>query len=440
MKAPPPRWILGGGWLVFLLTTFPGFLRADSADQLVDSRVGEFTDWHSPMLTLVWRIVGVVVSGPAGMLVLQSLLLVGGAYHLLRRVMSPMAAAWTTVGLLLFPPVLATSAVICAEAQVASFLLAGTAALLADRRGVRIAGLVLMIIACGMRAGVAIAALPLILATFRWGADERRWRRVGIALAAWLAVALLAAGTVRLVVDHRSERKELALAMFDIIGTLRFATDVDDAQALRDLEGVHLATQTGIQHTAQQLDGKPSRAAAGEGRLFEPPQTDDERDALFAARRSLAMHEPGSYLHHRLRHLFRLLGLKRPPSWTPAYTKIIPTRSHVEPLQHAERHSLLQSLLLAPVQWTSKTLLFRPVIFFVLALLLLPFALLRRQHIAAVLIVSAITHELALSIVTTTAGYTDSHWMIVATLVAAALLIAHWTRRDPQRGLRGDGR
>src|SRR6185369_3923165 len=154
---------------------FPGYVMTEGADQLVDSRVGTFTDWHPVMMTEVWRLVGHVISGPPGMLLVQSALLLFGTFVLARRFVTDRAAAFVAIAILLLPPVMTTMAVICAEAQLVAWLVGGTALLLAERRALRLAGLVAMMIACGMGGGAVLAVLPLIVVPFRWRDEQPRW-------------------------------------------------------------------------------------------------------------------------------------------------------------------------------------------------------------------------------------------------------------------------
>src|SRR5262249_3941645 len=149
--------ILLAGWLLFLLYAYPGYLLTESANQLFDARTGGFTDWHSPMMTEVWRIVSIPIAGPAGMLLLQSGLLLWGGFVLLRRTLSARAAAIAAVCILVFPPIMAPMAVITPEAQFAAFLIAGTAALSSERPAWRYTGLGLMVVACGLREGAGWA-------------------------------------------------------------------------------------------------------------------------------------------------------------------------------------------------------------------------------------------------------------------------------------------
>jgi hypothetical protein len=423
VKRLSPRWILGAGWLVGLLYAYPGYMTYDAIDELVDSRTGEFTDWHSPMMTEVWRVVGRVIAGPAGMLVLQSLLLLLGAYHLLRRALGGRGAAIAAVCVLLFPPVLATTSLISAEAQLASFAIAGAAALASPRRWVRVVGLGLMVIACGTRPGAALAVIPIVLAMFHWHEAGPHGRRIAIGAAASVLVFLLAWGLDRAFIDVRSERDEVALAMGDIIGTLHHAPTVDDAEARRLLDGVRLATVTGIQQRARSLDGKLGSYAATDQRLFELPVNQAERDALYAARRAVARAAPASYLEHRRRLFFRELGFAR-SQWWPLHTDFIAHPSNREVLRHAARHSLLQAQLVRGMRLLSATFLFRPSLYFVLALVLLPLAAARRQRDSLVLLASAVLYELSLMFVALRPEYRDSHWMIAGTVTAIALMIA----------------
>ena len=88
MQRVGARSILLAGWLLFLLYAYPGYMDTAAVDMLIDSRYRQISDWHSPMMTWVWEVVGLVIAGPAGMLLLQSGLFLFGARALLARVMS----------------------------------------------------------------------------------------------------------------------------------------------------------------------------------------------------------------------------------------------------------------------------------------------------------------------------------------------------------------
>ena len=419
-----PRRILVGGWLLFLLYAYPGYLMRDGADQLVDSRYGQFTDWYSPMLTEVWRLVEHVISGPAGMLFVQSLLLLCGTYSLARRALDDRLGARIAVAVLLVPPVIATHAVICAEAQLAAWLVAGFALLKSDRFGRRVGGLALLVVAAGMRAGGPAAALVIIASTFEWRTPLVPWKRVAIALAAWVAVVTVAAGLNHVLVDNRTQREQVRMAMTDIIGVLDHAPRLDDARAKQLLADVVLTSPDAIQAHAKAIYSKPGSYAVGDKALFVMPTTQAERDALFAARRALVQAYPAAYLSHRWRSFSFTLGLRRPSTWRPVYTDFVAADGDMEALHHAGHHSLAQRALIAPVKVLRNTFVFRPVFYLALAIVLLGLAIWRKRRLEIVLLAAALAYELILMFSEASAEYRDSHPMIALTLLAAFVMLA----------------
>jgi hypothetical protein len=222
--------------------------------------------------------------------------------------------------------------------------------------------------------------------------------------------------------------------MMDIVGTLRFADDLDDAELQPHLAGVPLANATAVQPRARTLYGKTARYAATADRLFDPPVSVAQREALFAARRSLMRAEPGAYVAHRWRQLYRLLGFGKTRPSSAAYTRFVAVPEHYKALQHGARHSQLQATLIRPVQWLSKTFVFQPYLYLILAIMLLPLAAVRRHREATLLLASGVLHELSLMFVTTRIEYRYSHWMIAATVLAIILLVAHGRASTRERG------
>jgi hypothetical protein len=412
-----PRRILFGAWLVSMLYAYPGLLKTDGEDMLTDSRSDRITDWHSPIMTEIWRIVGVFVNGPSGMLALQSGLLLFGAFYLLRRTMSERSAAIVAAGVLLFPPLLATSAVVAPQTQLAAFLVAAMAALASEQRRIQILGLGLATIACAMCDGAAIALLPIVIAMFVW----RPRRRFAIAAVTWLAIVIATIGLDRLLVDEWWERNEVALANSDITGTLRSARDLDDAYVKSLLGDAPLATTTAIQKRARDRSGS----------LFEVARNEAEREALLSAHWRVARALPRAYLDHRWHIVGRLLGLAKPRE--VLYTDFVANSEHRIRIRQAAKHSLVQTILMAPVRWAAKTFLFMPYVYVILALVLLPLAIVRKHREATALLVSGLLYEITLSIESYHAELRDSHWMVLATVLAIAMLVAQGWRASKTR-------
>lgn len=424
-----PRKILVAGYLLFLLYAYPGYLSTESADQLVDARTGSFTDWYSPVMSEVWRLVEWVVTGPFGMLALQSTLVLGGAYHLLRRVVPARAAAIAACGVLLFPPVLAPIAVVWRDSQMAGYLLAGAAAVTSSRRAIRLIGLGLILLACAIHDGAVFAALPVVVLGFAWRDGQRWWARGVIAAAAWAAIAIGAAWLDSALADAVTERPRVALAASDIVGVLRYSAPIDDGE----LAGTGVVVQGGVQERVRALSPRPEESVDGIRGMFGVPDTPEGRASLFAARRALVLAHRRAYLAARWHVFYRLLGLSSSALPAPVYASFVESPGHRAAIGHAATHGWVQRLLVKCVRPLGRTFLFRPYLYLIAAFVLLPIAVITRQRDAAMVLASGIAYELSWFFLAATAAYRLSHWMILCSCLAAALLIA---RRVIQHGPR----
>jgi hypothetical protein len=425
-----PRWfarpigILGAGWLVFVLYAYPGYMMTEAADELVDSRTNHFSDWHSAVMTEIWRRCGAFLSGPFPILVIQSLLLLAGAYHLLRRAMAPRAAAGAAIGVLLFPPVMAAMAVVGRDTMLAGVVVAAAAALLDPRRWVRGLGLGLLLVAGGLREGAELVVLAVGGVGFAWRDGQAWWRRAAIALVCAAAVAIGGGALDRALTDVETGRRPVTLASTDLLGVLRYAPPIDDASLRAAMPGVWLTSAPGLQARARILYVVGATGSDGPGHLFDAPTTGPAGDAIRAARDRLVAAYPGAYFAHRRHVFYAVLGLTTP--WDPAraYTSFTTSDAERDATQHLARHSVVQKGLIAPVRWLSRTMLFRPYLYFFLALALVPLAVLRRRRDAVLLLAGGIVHELSLGLVATEARFRMSTTMIACTAIAGVLLAA----------------
>ena len=113
------------------------------------------------------------------MLVIQTVTFLLGVNGILRRTLAPLAAAITSVCVLLFFPVFAPMAVVWKDSQMAGYLLAGIACMLSPKRGWRVVGCVLLVLATAQRYNALAATLPLVLGLFEWRRGLSRWKRYG---------------------------------------------------------------------------------------------------------------------------------------------------------------------------------------------------------------------------------------------------------------------
>lgn len=441
-----PRAILAIGWVGLMLYAYPGFMSYDSMRQLLEARAGAYAGAHPPMMGALWASVDAVIAGPIGMLIIQTTCFLGGAYLLLRTVMSPRVAAVCATLTLWFPPIAAVLAVIWKDSQMTGYLVLGAALLLSPRRGVRIAALALLAMATAMRYNALAITLPLVLLLFAWSPAQRWWTRYPLALAAWLAITLLAGFVNRQLADEARPVSlwHDSLALMDLVGTLRYAPDLSDDRLRAELAGAPLIATTGIQraarssHRAEDLPEGMVRTFGG-GRyvpslwvtthhVFAAPTTAAHRAAIERAWKAIVPSYPTAYLEYRW-HVLRErihLGDREIPLAT--YVRFTDALDADGSAGHAARASRIQRQLRDGMRWLGTSWLFRPYVYLALSLAFVGLCL-RRRELAA-LALSGLANEAALFFLAPTIDYRYSIWLVAATVIVVMMLIATRARRD----------
>ena len=436
-----PRVILAIGWLGFLAYAYPGYMSYDSILQLGEARSGVYGGAHPPLMSMLWALLDSIIAGPLLMLVLQSSCFLAGCFLLLRRWLSERCAALAAVGVLWFPAVAAIMAVIWKDSQMAGFLVLGAALVLSPRRGVRIGGLALLALATGMRYNALAITLPLIVLLFEWSAAQRWWQRYPLALAAWLLVTVVPTVLNRQMTSDQSSTWHRTLALSDIVGTLRYAPDLSDAELQPLLAGTPLRTPTAIQQqTRSDLppDGisEHDLLSFGTGtyvpalwittfQVFALPDTDEQRAALTRAWKAIVLGHPLAYLTYRW-HVFRELvhlGDADIPSGAYVwFTDVLDPSGSAHAIGHNATPSKLQTHLHTAMRWLGTSWLFRGWLYLALTLVLLPFC--RRDRVLAALALSGLANEALLYLVAPTIDFRYSFWLVVSTLLVIVGVIA----------------
>lgn len=117
------------GFALNLLAYYPGFLNPDSIDQYNQSLSGTYSEWHPPVMAVLWRGFNLIQEGPASMLVLQLGLLWGSCY-LLYALCNRRLWRLLVAGLFLAPFVQNFAGVIVKDSQMALSLLLAVAIML----------------------------------------------------------------------------------------------------------------------------------------------------------------------------------------------------------------------------------------------------------------------------------------------------------------------
>ncbi|HEY4181726.1 MAG TPA: hypothetical protein VGM90_33005 [Kofleriaceae bacterium] len=343
MKRWTPNTILLTAWLVFVCAAYPGYVDEYGVNMLADARSAWYSGAQSPTMTSLWSVMEWFIAGPSGMFLLQGTALLLCAYHLMRGALSDRASAYLAGALLLLPPVLATSSIICPDAQFVAFLLLGLVGLRAKNRPAQIAGGIALLVAGCVRPLGAAAAFPLLAIALPIRLSTR-WRQIGAALIATVTLAFISVGVNKALVD-------------------------------------------GDEHSKVRTD----------------------RGMAFA----------------------QTLGTSPVRTWRPTYTRFVISKDVGKQLHVVAKHSRVQSAIEKIVRASGKTPLFYPLVYFILEVALFGFLAIRRDPLPFAIAASGMAHELALYWVDGAPRFEHSNWLIISTLLAAALSWRRFRRPEP---------
>jgi hypothetical protein len=424
-----PRTILAIGYAAFVVYAYPGNLAWDSTNHLIEARSGEFTDWHPATIPALWWLCERVIAGPVLMLVIGSLPFLIGTYLVLGRAMSPRAAAITSSLILLFPPVGTVMAVVWKDSLMASFLMIGFAAILAERRRIRWLGLVAIAAGSAMRYNALAATFAPILLLYRFRDDIAGWRRYAIAVGAWIAVTGAGIAANQALTDRSVHLWHQSLALQDIAGTIHHAGGMTDDDLRAILAGTPLVVERDIQ-AAVDRTFKPSdyqHLVHGPDRLFDRPDTAAERAAIARAWWQSVSSHPGAYAAYRWGVFTHVLNLQRARG-PNAYVWAIAVGAYDSQrwIQHSAASSRAQHWLRQAMFDFSHTWVFFPFWYFGLLLVLLPLC---RDRVTLAVLGSGLGYELALVVLAPTSDFRYSQWMIAMVAMAACSVFAVRYRR-----------
>ncbi|HEX5060074.1 MAG TPA: hypothetical protein VFV99_11975 [Kofleriaceae bacterium] len=431
------RIILVLGGLVFLAFARPGLMTFDSVEQLAEAREGFYTDCHPPAMAALWRVLDSIMPGGFLLLVLQVTTFLAGMYLVLRHAMSERSAAIVACVLMLFPPVANPMAFMWKDSVMAGLLMLGAGLVLSPCRWARVASLVCFCVGTAVKYNAFAATLPLIVLLFEWKQGLPWLKRYALATTAWLGVTIAAMGTNSLLTDQQMHFWHSSLAIHDIAGVINYDDGFTEDQVKQELAGTGLLIDTNVLQRIREVYALHdwTKLVYSDTQLWDlpingrVPAPQAQRDAIERAWKSLVFGHPGAYLHHRWVIFLDAIGVTV-KTRTAIPPRIMHWKGFLTNLGLPERSRPYQNKWSNAYNWLwTHTPIYTQWLYIVLALALLPFS--RGQRDVFAVLASGLVVESTLFFLAPTPDYRYSHWTVVCTCVAVAMLIARRARRQP---------
>lgn len=308
-KVPPAviAWALG---LLSFLALMPGVMSSDSADQLGEARTGDVSDWHSPLLVQMWRLLLPLGDAGTTMLALQHALFWAGASLLAASLTRTgrRLQAWAVLAVCLLPHFVFFNRYILKDTAHYSAMFLCAALLFAavsspPERVLR--NLMLAVFACAVLVPIringafAVAGLTVVLLLPR--IKVTLWR-------VWLGVMVVSLLLVMFsrwinteVLRARSSDVIQSLQIHDLMGIQYHSRDASVwgpyALSNEEVDNCYTAYHWDIMGPTGVCAGMRQRIGASNGRQF-PPEAVNQRGALWL--KAISAH-PVAYARHRLR-------------------------------------------------------------------------------------------------------------------------------------------
>lgn len=447
-------WFIGGFLLHFAIM-YPGFMTYDAVNQILEARAGVFSDWHPPLMALIWRLLEHLMPGPALMLFLQLGLIWLGAFlvfHAFFQACCGKIAAILLCTLVFLPPMFGVSGAILKDmlmwgALLAAFGVAGHIKSTTNQElwltGVLcISTLLLLWLAILLRHNAIFATIPLLgFAFFRLFPKDSLWGLIRAIIPAAIIAALLfaASGAINKQLADRHTQPWVANAAFDIVGILKRMEDKTAQQALF----VQLAKSLNSSGTVEPVLQAYTPMYWREVFRSKPPTLLLPENSIgpvihgfesFSAEQLSALHqlwtqsimaEPLLWLRHRFAVSKYVLGWVSESNWSPVIMGKDFPLDLAEAYGSVQVSSPLQDRLEEGLNGLINDWFFQPWPYFLVSIIVM--AVMFFRPITAnieitCLISSGLLHEIGLLLAAPSPDFRYSHYMVFCTLLALLML------------------
>ena len=451
----PIESIFIAGFLIHVGIMYPGFMCYDAVNQILEAREGVFSDWHPPLVAIIWRVTDRILPGPSGMLLLQLGLVWTGAGLVFHAFFKPYAAKFAAPilwFLLFFPPLFGISGAVLKDvlmwgALFSAFGIAGhikihnqhsprfTALLFA----LTILGLWLAIL---LRHNAFFATIPIIsFALFRLSPKNSLFGLLSVAIpGAMIALILfVVTGAINNRLADRHTYPWVANAAFDIAGVIKRLDDKNQQQAIFDQLASSLNSSGSVQpllkaytpqywrevfRTTPPTLQLPVNSMESQIHGFES-LSDAQRQALHTLWLDTVLAEPRLWIRHRLAVSKYLLGLVPESGWSPVMMAQDFPSDLAQIYGSHPQATKLQAQLETGMTQLIDYWFFRPWPYFVVAICLFVTTLFRpaATNIEVICLTSsAILHEFGLMLAAPSPDFRYSHYMIFCSLLSLLML------------------
>ncbi len=454
-EKPPIELIFLIGFLIHFGIMYPGFMCYDAVNQILEAREGVYSDWHPPLMAVIWRLTEKNIPGPTGMLFLQLGLIWVGAYLVFRTFFKPYGtniAAPLLCLLLFLPPIFGISGAILKDILMwgVLFTAIGVAGHIKGKNSqtpfvtilLCAATVLLLWVAILLRHNAIFATMPILgFAIFRL-CPKDNWLGLIRAMipGAVIAGALFgAAGVINQRLADRHTHPWVANAAFDVAGIIKRLEDKDQQQALFDRLASALNSTGAVEpllkaytpmywrvifRTKPPTLQLPKYSMEAELHGFESLSATQLQELSGLWKQSI-FSEPVLWLRHRAAVSKYVLGLVPETTWSP----VIMAQEFPTDLEQAYGAHPVATKLQEQIEARMLTLIdcwfFQPWPYFVISICIL-LTVLPRSVTANVDVIclasSGLLYEFSLMLAAPSPDFRYSHYMIFCTLLSLLML------------------
>jgi hypothetical protein len=421
------------GFAFTLWAFYPGYMSYDSAYQWLQSRHGTLNTLHPPAMAMLWQLTDRILPGPGGMLVMQSLLYWVALAMLMGALpLGPVSRILGVLAIGLWPPLFGLLPHIWKDIPMMATFGLATALLCLElerpSRYLRVATVLIISFACMLRHNAILGAIPFaVWVSIRELAPcgEVMQRKAHLVILMLLITSFIYGMSI--LPNHapgvrRVESVWSVVALWDIAavslseGRLLFPAVLHDPSL----------TIEDVRRDFMEVANAPLYVSGKLKLNLEQAYTPDERRALEKAWLSLLVDHTRAYLRHRWRLAQLLFGWDRAshPDYLvfqpdlyamPDNPPVIATRGALQQWVQQHLNALINTPLFAG--W-----------WYVVALLAIGVGGLTRLRqpsagLATVVAASALAYSLPLAFISGSAEFRYLGWLVLATPVAALLLL-----------------